>query len=169
MAVCMCMDGITLLCSHKRSRERAALEQVFRSTRLQHHEHRSPHTTKQSAAQQLLVPQVSTPPCVHMTGYASLLRASLLAFAPSIAQKSSSNCCVFAGRSVRSFDKESFSKHTASGSTNCATMAKSSFEYVRKFEEHTTLLRNCFVVVRVDGRSFHRCAGGGCSVSRWSQ
>lgn len=99
MAVCMCMDGITLLCSRKSSRESAALEQVFRCTRLQHHEHRSPHTMTQSAAQQLLVPQVSTPPCVHMTGYASLLRASLLAFAPSLLHKSQfasqRNCFVF--------------------------------------------------------------------------
>uniref|UniRef100_A0A8C5MRQ9 tRNA(His) guanylyltransferase n=1 Tax=Leptobrachium leishanense TaxID=445787 RepID=A0A8C5MRQ9_9ANUR len=39
-----------------------------------------------------------------------------------------------------------------------ATMAKSKFEYVRDFEVQDTCLKNCWVVVRVDGRNFHRFA-----------
>lgn len=37
-------------------------------------------------------------------------------------------------------------------------MAKSKYEYVRQFESatDTTLLPDSFVVVRVDGQSFHR-------------
>ncbi|KAI8913540.1 tRNAHis guanylyltransferase-domain-containing protein [Gorgonomyces haynaldii] len=35
-------------------------------------------------------------------------------------------------------------------------MALSKFEYVKHFEQHTTLLKNTFVVVRIDGHSFHR-------------
>lgn len=35
-------------------------------------------------------------------------------------------------------------------------MAKSKFEYVRDFETDDTCLPNCWVVVRLDGRSFHR-------------
>ncbi|XP_040295886.1 probable tRNA(His) guanylyltransferase [Bufo bufo] len=35
-------------------------------------------------------------------------------------------------------------------------MAKSKFEYVRDFEVQDTCLQNCWVVVRVDGRNFHR-------------
>jgi tRNA(His) guanylyltransferase len=35
-------------------------------------------------------------------------------------------------------------------------MACSKFEYVKHFEQHTTLLRNTYVVVRIDGHSFHR-------------
>ncbi|KAG8438786.1 hypothetical protein GDO86_005108 [Hymenochirus boettgeri] len=38
----------------------------------------------------------------------------------------------------------------------CRGMAKSKFEYVREFEVLDTCLRNCWVVVRVDGRNFHR-------------
>ncbi|KAL8212140.1 UNVERIFIED_CONTAM: tRNA-histidine guanylyltransferase 1-like [Gekko kuhli] len=38
------------------------------------------------------------------------------------------------------------------------TMAKSKFEYVRDFETDDTCLPNCWVVVRLDGRSFHRFA-----------
>lgn len=35
-------------------------------------------------------------------------------------------------------------------------MAKSKFEYVRFFEQETTCLKNCWIVVRVDGKNFHR-------------
>ena len=35
-------------------------------------------------------------------------------------------------------------------------MAKSKFEYVKKFEQNETCLPNCWIVVRIDGRSFHR-------------
>ncbi|XP_025094039.1 probable tRNA(His) guanylyltransferase [Pomacea canaliculata] len=35
-------------------------------------------------------------------------------------------------------------------------MAKSKFEYVRQFECEDKLLPNCWIVVRVDGKSFHR-------------
>lgn len=35
-------------------------------------------------------------------------------------------------------------------------MAKSKFEYVKKFELDDKLLPNCWIVVRVDGRAFHK-------------
>jgi tRNA(His) 5'-end guanylyltransferase len=35
-------------------------------------------------------------------------------------------------------------------------MAGSKFEYVRHFEVDDTLLRNTWIVVRVDGHNFHR-------------
>lgn len=35
-------------------------------------------------------------------------------------------------------------------------MAKSKFEYVRSFETDDTCLRNCYIVVRLDGRNFHK-------------
>ncbi|KAK5897344.1 hypothetical protein CesoFtcFv8_010414 [Champsocephalus esox] len=35
-------------------------------------------------------------------------------------------------------------------------MAKSKFEYVRNFETDDTCLRNCYIVVRLDGRNFHK-------------
>ncbi|XP_067852633.1 probable tRNA(His) guanylyltransferase [Heptranchias perlo] len=38
------------------------------------------------------------------------------------------------------------------------TMAKSKFEYVRNFETDDTCLQNCWVVVRLDGRNFHKFA-----------
>ncbi|XP_069026804.1 probable tRNA(His) guanylyltransferase isoform X1 [Embiotoca jacksoni] len=37
-------------------------------------------------------------------------------------------------------------------------MAKSKFEYVRTFETDDTCLRNCYIVVRLDGRNFHKFA-----------
>uniref|UniRef100_H3DI55 tRNA(His) guanylyltransferase n=1 Tax=Tetraodon nigroviridis TaxID=99883 RepID=H3DI55_TETNG len=39
-----------------------------------------------------------------------------------------------------------------------ATMAKSKFEYVRNFETDDSCLRNCYIVVRLDGRNFHKFA-----------
>ncbi|XP_047411772.1 probable tRNA(His) guanylyltransferase isoform X1 [Sciurus carolinensis] len=39
-----------------------------------------------------------------------------------------------------------------------AAMAKSKFEYVRDFEADDTCLPHCWVVVRLDGRNFHRFA-----------
>ncbi|NWJ09643.1 THG1 guanylyltransferase, partial [Crypturellus undulatus] len=38
------------------------------------------------------------------------------------------------------------------------SMAKSKFEYVRDFEADDALLPNCWIVVRLDGRNFHRFA-----------
>ena len=35
-------------------------------------------------------------------------------------------------------------------------MAKSKFEYVRQFESEEYLLPNCWIVVRIDGKSFHK-------------
>jgi tRNA(His) guanylyltransferase len=35
-------------------------------------------------------------------------------------------------------------------------MANSKYEYVRGFERDEILLQQCWVVVRVDGRNFHR-------------
>ncbi|XP_062331823.1 probable tRNA(His) guanylyltransferase isoform X1 [Osmerus eperlanus] len=42
--------------------------------------------------------------------------------------------------------------------TSRARMAKSKFEYVRIFETDDTCLRNCYIVVRLDGRNFHKFA-----------
>lgn len=42
--------------------------------------------------------------------------------------------------------------------TGARTMAKSKFEYVRNFETDDTCLRNCYIVVRLDGRNFHKFA-----------
>ncbi|KAG2456175.1 probable tRNA(His) guanylyltransferase [Polypterus senegalus] len=43
--------------------------------------------------------------------------------------------------------------------TSCGgSMAKTKFEYVRKFETEDTCLRNCWIVVRLDGRNFHKFA-----------
>jgi tRNA(His) guanylyltransferase len=35
-------------------------------------------------------------------------------------------------------------------------MANSKYEYVKDFEREETLLRNTWVVVRIDGRGFHK-------------
>ncbi|KAK5865057.1 hypothetical protein PBY51_016252 [Eleginops maclovinus] len=40
--------------------------------------------------------------------------------------------------------------------TTSSNMAKSKFEYVRNFETDDTCLRNCYIVVRLDGRNFHK-------------
>ncbi|XP_041799688.1 probable tRNA(His) guanylyltransferase isoform X1 [Chelmon rostratus] len=42
--------------------------------------------------------------------------------------------------------------------TTPSNMAKSKFEYVRSFETDDTCLRNCYIVVRLDGRNFHKFA-----------
>ncbi|XP_032367688.1 probable tRNA(His) guanylyltransferase isoform X2 [Etheostoma spectabile] len=42
--------------------------------------------------------------------------------------------------------------------TGFSNMAKSKFEYVRNFETDDTCLRNCYIVVRLDGRNFHKFA-----------
>lgn len=39
-----------------------------------------------------------------------------------------------------------------------ATMAKSKYEYVKEFENDDPLLKNCWFVVRIDGKNFHRFA-----------
>lgn len=36
------------------------------------------------------------------------------------------------------------------------SMAKSKFEYVRNFEQLDSALRNTYMVVRLDGKGFHR-------------
>jgi hypothetical protein len=35
-------------------------------------------------------------------------------------------------------------------------MAKSKYEYVREYEQDMRVARNNFIVVRIDGRGFHR-------------
>lgn len=40
--------------------------------------------------------------------------------------------------------------------TSSNNMAKSKFEYVRSFEIDDSCLRNCYIVVRLDGRNFHK-------------
>lgn len=37
-----------------------------------------------------------------------------------------------------------------------STMAKSKFEYVKEFESEVKCLRNCWIVVRLDGKGFHK-------------
>ncbi|KAI3351256.1 hypothetical protein L3Q82_005810 [Scortum barcoo] len=61
--------------------------------------------------------------------------------------------CRFGGL-VRSCAIKPFARllHTSS------SMAKSKFEYVRNFETDDTCLRNCYIVVRLDGRNFHKFA-----------
>lgn len=40
--------------------------------------------------------------------------------------------------------------------TSSSNMAKSKYEYVRNFEADDSCLRNCYIVVRLDGRNFHK-------------
>uniref|UniRef100_A0A8P4K7F5 Probable tRNA(His) guanylyltransferase n=1 Tax=Dicentrarchus labrax TaxID=13489 RepID=A0A8P4K7F5_DICLA len=61
--------------------------------------------------------------------------------------------CTFGGR-LRSF----FVNPSACSFTTSSNMAKSKFEYVRNFETDDTCLRNCYIVVRLDGRNFHKFA-----------
>ncbi|MCJ1305901.1 hypothetical protein MMC08_008718, partial [Hypocenomyce scalaris] len=42
-------------------------------------------------------------------------------------------------------------------------MANSRFEYVKKFELDDTLLPACWIVVRLDGKGFTKCAWMNCS------
>ncbi|XP_061086049.1 probable tRNA(His) guanylyltransferase, partial [Conger conger] len=49
-------------------------------------------------------------------------------------------------------------KPLASFRTSSVQMAKSKFEYVRNFETDDSCLRNCYIVVRLDGRNFHKFA-----------
>lgn len=36
------------------------------------------------------------------------------------------------------------------------TMANSRFDYVRNFEQDDAILPNCWIVVRIDGKAFHK-------------
>lgn len=52
-----------------------------------------------------------------------------------------------------------FNQHRYFTPESCFTlqkMAKSKFEYVKEFETHNKCLPNCFIVVRVDGKGFHK-------------
>ena len=42
-------------------------------------------------------------------------------------------------------------------STCRAFMSKSKYEYVKKFEREDILLPNTWIVIRIDGRGFHKC------------
>ena len=44
-------------------------------------------------------------------------------------------------------------------------MAKSKYEYVKAFEQCTTLLPNTYMIVRLDGRAFHKFVPDFCSTS----
>lgn len=72
----------------------------------------------------------------------SLFRSTLVLFG---------KACRFGGR-VRSCAVKPLSCLFSSSSN----MAKSKFEYVRNFETDDTCLRNCYIVVRLDGRNFHK-------------
>nr|XP_023015557.1 probable tRNA(His) guanylyltransferase [Leptinotarsa decemlineata] len=39
---------------------------------------------------------------------------------------------------------------------HCTIMANSKFEYVKNFEQDEKILPNCWIIVRVDGKSFHK-------------
>lgn len=39
---------------------------------------------------------------------------------------------------------------------NAKTMANSRFDYVREFETDDRILPNCWIVVRIDGKAFHK-------------
>eukprot|EP00794_Sanderia_malayensis_P020376 gene20376-22385_t len=41
-------------------------------------------------------------------------------------------------------------------------MAKSKYEYVKKFEEKDSCLPNCWIVVRIDGHNFHKFSSEHC-------
>ena len=41
--------------------------------------------------------------------------------------------------------------------------AKSKYEYVKQFEQDDTLLRGCWIVVRIDGKVFTKCVERGCT------
>lgn len=56
------------------------------------------------------------------------------------------------GRFARSCVVESLARFF----TRSSNMAKSKFEYVRNFETDDSCLRNCYIVVRLDGRNFHK-------------
>jgi hypothetical protein len=47
-----------------------------------------------------------------------------------------------------------FSEVAFEGKLNKERMANSKFEYVKNFEQDDTLLRNTWIVVRIDGRGF---------------
>jgi tRNA(His) guanylyltransferase len=66
--------------------------------------------------------------------------------APRLLIKAVSECCVVFARALIS----SRALSTTSG------MAKSKFEYVRDFEAQEVCLPNCWIVVRVDGKNFHK-------------
>lgn len=68
---------------------------------------------------------------------------SLLPRTPSFLSLFVSLSCV----SYRSFSKQK---------TKGKAMAKSRFEYVKAFESPDSLLPNCWIVVRIDGKNFHR-------------
>ena len=44
-------------------------------------------------------------------------------------------------------------------------MANSKHEYVKTFEQATTLLPSTYIVVRIDGRGFHKCFPPPCTPS----
>lgn len=37
-----------------------------------------------------------------------------------------------------------------------STMANSRFDYVRNFEKDDSIIPNCWIVVRIDGKAFHK-------------
>lgn len=39
-------------------------------------------------------------------------------------------------------------------SINRRSMANSKYEYVKKFEEKSTLLPECYIIIRLDGKNF---------------
>ncbi|XP_068451521.1 probable tRNA(His) guanylyltransferase [Clinocottus analis] len=65
----------------------------------------------------------------------------------------SGKACTFGGR-VRSCVVQPLARLF----TSSRNMAKSMFEYVRNFETDDACLRNCYIVVRLDGRNFHKFA-----------
>ncbi|XP_058811013.1 probable tRNA(His) guanylyltransferase [Topomyia yanbarensis] len=58
---------------------------------------------------------------------------------------------VFISNVVRFAPKLQFNRTVHSGN-----MANSRFEYVKSYESSDTLLKNCWIVVRIDGKGFHK-------------
>jgi hypothetical protein len=46
--------------------------------------------------------------------------------------------------------------HNIRGATRL--MAQSKYEYVKKYEQDDTLLLGCYIVIRLDGKGFTKCA-----------
>lgn len=48
--------------------------------------------------------------------------------------------------------------HTSCKLRTSVSMAQSKFEYVRRYEADDKLLPDCWIVVRIDGKAFHKFA-----------
>nr|CAD7596409.1 unnamed protein product [Timema genevievae] len=56
------------------------------------------------------------------------------------------------------YHRKILKQRAASVTSSRFKMAKSKFEYVKTFEQDDSCLQNCWIVVRVDGKAFHKFA-----------